>query len=300
MPSQIRPPAVSGQFYPDEKDELYELIHRCFTHSIGPGKFPSLIRNKEDAAGLSRVESIIVPHAGYIYSGPVAAHSYKVAFDFFQKFSEEKEILAVILGPNHYGIGSGVALSGAQFWETPLGKVRVSKTASEALANETSIIDIDDLAHSREHSIEVQIPFIQAVAGSLVEKISIVPICLMLQDSETALEVADQISSFIGSYDVPCLVVGSSDLTHYEPNERARQKDLALLAEVIKMNVPSFYNTLERKNVSACGYGAIASVMRLSKIAGKSSGTLLKYATSGDTSGNNSSVVGYSSVHFVK
>jgi MEMO1 family protein len=297
LPLEVRLPAVAGQFYPSDKDELYEIIHRCFTHDLGPGKFPFSER-EDDSKDFSRIEAIIVPHAGYVYSGPIAAHSYKVAFDFFQKFKHEKEIVVIILGPNHYGIGSGVALSGAESWGTPLGRVKVSKVATTELCNASSIIDIDNTSHSREHSIEVQIPFIQAVSASLIDTISIVPISLMLQDFETVAEVADAVLKFATKSGLPSLVIGSCDLTHYEPHEKACQKDLALLAEVESLNIKSFYNVLERKGVSACGYGAIASSMHLSRNLGKTKGRLLKYATSGDTSGNNSAVVGYSSVHF--
>lgn len=298
MALSIRQPAVAGQFYPSEKDELYELIHRSFTSSIGPGKFPSpsISQSIEE---ISTVECFIVPHAGYIYSGPVAAHSYKVAFDFFQKFKGEERIIVFIFGPNHYGIGSGVALSGATKWRTPLGDVALASDHVKILASDSRIMDIDDIAHSREHSIEVQVPFLQATAGSLIEKVSIIPICLMLQDIDTAVEVGGEVFSLIEQMKSPVLVIGSSDFTHYEPHEKASLKDHALLEEVTKLQIPTFYNVLERRNVTACGYGAIATVMHISHKLGKRRGLLLKYATSGDTSGDKSSVVGYSAVHFL-
>ncbi|HYB03290.1 MAG TPA: AmmeMemoRadiSam system protein B, partial [Nitrososphaerales archaeon] len=166
MASSIRLPVVSGQFYPSDKDELYELIHRCFTHALGPGKFPSAnsISNRQE---ISRVECLVVPHAGYIYSGPVAAHSYRIAFNFFQKFKDEKDVTIIILGPNHYGIGSGIALSGASRWRTPLGDLKVASELGKILTSSSNIIDVDEVAHSREHSIEVQIPFLQAMGSSL-------------------------------------------------------------------------------------------------------------------------------------
>jgi len=292
----IRQPAVAGQFYPSDKDELYELIHRSFTNSIGPGKFPSGSQKPQE---ISRVECVIVPHAGYIYSGPVAAHSYKIAFDFFQKFKDEDRLVVFILGPNHYGIGSGVALSGVKRWHTPLGDISVATDFVKKLASDSRIVDIDDIAHSREHSIEVQIPFLQAMAGNMGDKVSVVPICLMLQDLETAGEVGDEVLSQIKQSNLPSLVIGSSDLTHYESHEKASLKDHAVLDEVTRLQILSFYNVLEIRNVTACGYGAIAAVMNISKKLGKREGTLLKYATSGETSGDKSSVVGYSAVHFL-
>jgi len=293
--SKTRPPNVAGQFYPSDRDELFELIHRSFTDPIGPGNFPS---KSVKERGISKVESLLVPHAGYIYSGAVAAHSYYVVHDFVQSFRSEDKIIVVILGPNHYGIGSGVALSNSEYWETPIGKMRVDVELAKRLVARSSIIDLDDVAHSREHSIEVQIPFLQAVAGSLIEKISILPICMMLQDMETATEVGNEIFTLIGEENAPFIVLGSSDLTHYEPHERAAAKDSRLLKEVEKVDIPSFYTVIEKLNLSACGYGAIAATMQVSKKFGKKKGEILKYATSGDTSGDKSSVVGYSSVHF--
>lgn len=293
----IRPPAVAGQFYPEDKDELYELIHRCFTNPEGPGKFPSSSSGRGVSSQPSKVEFVIVPHAGYIYSGTVAAFSYKVAFDFFQQFGEE--ITVIILGPNHYGIGSGVAISGADFWETPLGRVKIAKDVRKKLVKKSAMLDVDDHAHSREHSIEVQIPFIQAMMGSQIDRVSFVPVCMMLQDMETATDIANTLEAFVQESETPCLVIGSSDLTHYEPHDRAEKKDRALLEEVSKIDVSSFYTVLERKNVSACGYGAIASTMSIARKLGRKKGELLKYATSGEISGDKSSVVGYSSVHFL-
>jgi MEMO1 family protein len=299
MSQIVRPPAVAGQFYPSDKDELYELIHWSFTSSLGPGKFPTL-NYALDIDHNSKFRVVVVPHAGYIYSGPVAAHSYEIVFNFFQEFRNAKDLAVVILGPNHYGLGSGVAISGADFWETPLGRVRVAKDIRKRMISESNIVDIDDLAHSREHSIEVQVPFIQAMAGSNPDRISIVPVSMMLQDIETAREVGETLYSAVRSSETPCLIIGSSDLTHYEPHDIAYRQDHFLLAEVEKINLTSFYAVLERNNISACGYGAIAAVMHLSKKFGLSKGVLLKYATSGDTSGDRSSVVGYSSVHFTK
>jgi MEMO1 family protein len=289
---------VAGQFYPSESEELYEMIHRCFTHPIGPGKFPSSTASKKSETEISRVECVLVPHAGYIYSGPVAAHSYEVAFDFFQKFAQEDQIAVIILGPNHYGIGSGVAVSDASAWRTPLGEVTVAGDLRKKITSKSSIIDIDDTAHSREHSIEVQIPFVQAISGSLIEKISILPICLMLQDLDTATEVGDELFSLVDQSELPFLIIGSSDLTHYETHKTASAKDHELLAEVDRLQLSSFYRVLERRNISSCGYGAIAATMQVSRKLNKRKGQLLKYATSGDTSDNFSSVVGYPSVHF--
>ena len=290
---------MAGQFYPDDKDELYEIIHRSFTSSIGPGIFPTRTSLSQGGQKIHRVECLIVPHAGYVYSGPVAAHSYNIAFNFFQEFREEKRIIVIILGPNHYGIGSGVALSEVNTWRTPLGDVNLAKDLGKKLVSSSKIIDSDEVAHSREHSIEVQVPFIQAVAGPLISRISILPISLMLQDMETTSEVSDEIETLYTGEDLPFLIIGSSDLTHYEPHEKAVKKDHELLAEVEKVSTSSFYNVLQRRNISACGYGCISAVMQISGKLNMKRGVLLKYSTSGESSGDTSAVVGYSAVHFV-
>lgn len=243
------------------------------------------------------IECLIVPHAGYAYSGPVAARSYSIAHDFFVANAKEK-VIAIILGPNHYGIGSGVSVSSSKAWRTPLGDVDVEEDAARDLAKDSTIIDIDDISHSKEHSIEVQIPFLQAVSNRTT-MFSIIPISLMLQDRETASQVAESILSLTKKNKRRFLIIGSSDLTHYEPQKQANTKDLKLLEKVRQLDVGGFYTVLERENVTSCGYGAIAAVMQIAKTLGKREGVVLKYATSGDVTGDNSSVVGYSAVRFV-
>ncbi|MFI5421876.1 MAG: AmmeMemoRadiSam system protein B, partial [Nitrososphaerales archaeon] len=150
----------------------------------------------------------------------------------------------------------------------------------------------------RDHSIEVQIPFVQAMAGALTERLSIIPISLMLQDLQTTTEIANSLVNVLQKNNGPFLILGSSDLTHYETQKSASKKDRKLLDDALKLDPPSFYKTLQRLNVTACGYGAISVVMQVSKALSKKTGSLLKYATSGDSSGDTSSVVGYSSVHY--
>jgi MEMO1 family protein len=291
-----RLPAVAGMFYPLDKEDLFESIHRCFTHPLGPGRFPQA--RESDNIETKHVECLIVPHAGYEYSGPVAAHSYRIVHSFFQSASSEKGVTVIILGPNHYGIGSGVALSPCESWITPLGKVRVNKEFSKKLLQDCDILDSDELAHSREHSIEVQLPFLQVMSNKKANW-SFVPISMMLQDIDTAKQIADALFKLISKSDENVLVVGSSDLTHYEPQEQATKKDLKLLEALTKIDVSLFYGVLERLSVTSCGYGAIATVAQLSKKLGKTNGTVLKYSTSGDVTGDLSAVVGYPSVHFV-
>ncbi len=304
----VRPPAVAGAFYPEARAELDSLIHSSFLHRLGPGTYPNNLKNvKGNEKRLEGVvECLIVPHAGYIYSGPVAAHSYlRIREIFFSSPSNENraaKLSVIIFGPNHYGIGSGIAASPSEFWQTPYGDVAIDSVFTKTLVKTPAIIDIDFLAHSREHSIEVQIPFLQYVSAG-ISSFSFVPISMMLQDYETSMQVASIIESAIKSClqkdpNRNFLVLGSSDLTHYEPRLKASKNDAKLLEEVDKLDISGFYRVLERNNISACGYGPIAVTMASAKAFGKKRGLLLKYSTSGDVSGDESSVVGYSAVHF--
>lgn len=285
---------VAGLFYPDDPDRLFESIHRCFTHSVGPGRFPL---PDDDVEETHRIECIVAPHAGYDYSGPVAAHSYQLAHDFFAANADGKNMV-FILGPNHHGIGSAVSLSPHKYWSTPLGLVEVDAILTQRLVKKSSVLDIDEFAHSREHSIEVQLPFLQSILPPDC-KIRFVPISVMMQDIETSKELAEDIFNVVQDSEQSFLIVASSDLTHYESQQQASIKDQNLLEPVKNLDLLSFYNVVERFGITACGYGPIAAVMQLSKLLGRKRGRVLKYATSGDVTGENSSVVGYSAVHFV-
>ena len=285
---------VSGTFYPDDQDELLETIHSCFTNSIGPGRFP---QRDNGGSKTDRVECVLVPHAGFKYSGPIAAHSYQLAHDFFIS-NEGKKCTAIILGPNHYGIGSGLSISPHRYWSTPLGILEVDNTTAKKMTQNSSSLDMDDIAHSKEHSIEVQLPFLQAVLPSDI-RARFIPISIMLQDIDTSMELAERIVRVMQDSNQSFLVVGSSDLTHYESQNQASFKDRKVLEAVHNLDVTSFSNAIERFGVTACGYGPIATVMQISKLLGRRRGEVLRYATSGDITGEKSSVVGYSAVHFV-
>jgi len=240
---------------------------------------------------------LIVPHAGYEFSGPVAAHSYAVASSFFQA-SSDKATTVIIMGPNHYGIGSGLALSPTDYWMTPLGNVKVNIDISKELSRICDIMDYDEVAHSKEHSIEVQLPFLQTVSKNKCNW-SFVPISIMLQDVDTSEQLAKAIFDVMDNSEGDFLVIGSSDLTHYERQEQAKEKDLKLLEQVRNLDLAAYYRVLERYSITACGYGAIATVMNVARELDRERGVVLKYSTSGDVTDDNSSVVGYSSVRFI-
>jgi AmmeMemoRadiSam system protein B len=279
----VRKPAVAGSFYPSDPHELIDLIRNCYLHKLGPGKLPpSQVTSKKSLV------ACVVPHAGYEYSGPVAAHSYLHVSSLL-----DPELL-VVVAPNHYGIGSGVSSSDGGTWETPLGQMRVGSADARRLAEVTGIVKFDPVSHRHEHSLEVQLPFLQEIYGN---RIPFVPISLAFQDIGTAREIGKGLKSILEGR--KAVLIASSDLTHYEPAQAAREKDLALVDHIESLDIESFYSTLDRLEITACGFGAIASVMEAVKLLGFRRGELLKYANSGDTTGDNSQVVGYAAIRFV-
>jgi len=276
---QIRTPAVAGMFYPKEEDELRSSIRDSFLHSYGPGKLPPSESSK-------KIYGVICPHAGYAYSGPIAAHSYYA-------MSSEKYALFVIVGPNHWGIGCSVASMKECKWQTPLGNVEVDSESSVELNKISGVIELDFYSHTREHSLEVQIPMLQEVYS---HQFKIVPVILINQDYTTVKQVGSAIAKIAKRK--KAVIIGSSDLTHYEENSVAHKQDKLLIEPILKLDLDDFYRVLHENRVSACGYGAIASTMLACKELGATQGTLLKYATSGDIAGDMTSVVGYPSIVF--
>ncbi len=278
---QVRKPAVAGQFYPSDPAELSALIDECYTHRIGPGRAPPAPPSKSD------IVAVVCPHAGYVYSGPVAAHSY------LHVSSLRKPELIVVVAPNHYGFGSGVSTFKEGEWETPLGRMRVDSEAARRLVGLEELVSFDPDAQRIEHSLEVQLPFLQKIYG---DSVPILPICLLFQDADTAKALSSALAKLVQGRRV--VLVASSDLTHYEPAEVARKKDTALIQQILKMDLEGFYSTLESLNVTACGFGAIATIMETARALGLSRAELLRYASSGDTSGDNLQVVGYGALRF--
>jgi AmmeMemoRadiSam system protein B len=274
----IRKPVVAGQFYPETKEELEDIIQTCIQHKYGPGN-----QTQED----ERIFGIISPHAGYVYSGPTACHSYKA-------ISSKNPELVIILGPNHFGVGKDVATMVDTQWETPLGLVDVDSEAAREISRISEYIEIDEFSHSRDHSLEVQIPMLQSI---LSQKFKILPIILLDQSLEMAKDVGNAVAQIAKSRNT--IIIASSDFTHYEENSFAHSQDRALMEPILEMNIEKFYNVLMEKRITACGYGAMASVMIACKKLGAVKGELLSYTTSGDVMGDTSSVVGYGAIKFI-
>jgi len=272
---RARKPAVSGMFYAGTDRELKEQIEWCYEHELGPGVMPQL-----NSGGLREIVAIVVPHAGYYYSGPIAAHAYKELADdgIFDT--------AVILGPNHTGYGYPVSVWTGVAWKTPLGEIEINETLAQSLLG--GIIKSDETAHIHEHSIEVQLPWLQ----HLYRSIKIVPITMLTQDIETARTVGKVISQLDGNL----ILVASSDFTHYEPHPVAVEKDASVIEAIVALDEEELYKRCECLNCTMCGYGPVASVIVAAKEMKAKRASLLKYATSGDTSGDFSRVVGYGSI----
>lgn len=266
-----RHPAVAGQFYPGTERQARTEIERAFRSPLGPGEVPEVATDGERS-----IVGAVVPHAGWVYSGPVAAHVYAaLARDGLPE-------TFVIIGPSHHGIGAPVAMTTEDF-VTPLGTATVDRDIADKLGR----LVVDDPApHRHEHSIEVQVPFLQYLAGEA----SIVPITMAAQDHETAAEVAEELRKAIGSKDV--VILASSDFSHYIPPEAARQQDHAVIEQVLAMNAPAVYDTVVRRDVSMCGYGPVMAMMLA---CGGERAELLKYANSGDVSPMRE-VVGYAGI----
>ena len=249
----LRKPAVAGMFYPDDSEELVKTIEDCFLHSFGPGKIPDI----ESFEGNDYPVNVMVPHAGFQYSGTIAAHSYcELAKNGFPE-------VFIIIGPNHTGLGSEVSVFNKGEWITPLGNIQVDEEFADTLISFSDFASADFAAHMREHSIEVQLPFLQYFSNDF----KIVPVVLGSQTISAANDLAAAI-----------LKAGGFVLEDIE-----NMDEFKLLEEIIQYNI------------TMCGYGPVMTTMILSKMCGKNTSEILAYKTSGDISGDLSSVVGYAS-----
>jgi len=281
----IRRPTVAGQFYEGDAEALRAQIKNCFLHELGPKKLP----NVNLQTPLRNIVGLICPHAGYMYSGPVAASA------FYELALDGKPDTVVLLGPNHTGYGSALSLMSEGVWRTPLGDVEIDTEMANEITHETSLIDVDELAHRYEHSIEVQLPFLQFLYGNAFK---IVPICFLMHDYDSAVEVGRALEEVLEPTNT--VVIASSDMTHYEPAKTAAAKDQAALKAVTDMDAKRFYETVEKQNITACGYAPITALITYAKGINAKEAKLLSYHNSGDITGDYSSVVGYAAVSFRK
>ena len=287
----VRSPAVSGQFYPGSKNHLIQRIKESFLDSRGCGSLPKIQKGKKD------IKAIIVPHAGYIYSGPIASYAYH------QLASNGFADTFIIIGPNHTGIGSGVSLMTEGYWETPLAQVKINKELAEKIC--IGIIDSDNSAHRYEHSIEVQLPFLQFISEN--KEFDFIPICMMMQDIETSTEIGNIIGNNLNDIKKKTVLIASSDFSHVGFNystmppkglrvdNYAKKQDNLAIEKILNLDSDGLIDTVLENNISMCGYGPIASIITASKKIGAKKAELLKYGTSYEVHPN-SSCVGYGSI----
>ncbi len=279
----VRRPAVAGYFYEADPDALKKRIEHCFLSSLGPGKLP-----KVEKEGPRRIKGLVVPHAGLMYSGPVAAQAYLALAE------DGIPDTAIIIGPNHTGWGAGISIMVDGSWSCPLGEVEIDTELASRIQGAASLISVDEEAHLNEHSIEVQLPFLTYIYG---EKVKIVPICMMIQAYEACIDVGRAIASAAAGRNV--VVIAATDFTHYESQRSAEAKDRMAIEAILKMDAKGLIEVVEREAISMCGYGPVASMIIASLSFGASKAELLKYATSGDVTKDYSSVVGYASLMVV-
>lgn len=280
----VRRPSYAGTFYEATPKSLRAQIQGCFTHQLGPKSLPAVSDNQ-----LKNTVGLVCPHAGYMYSGPIAAHAY------YHLALDGKPDLVVILAPNHTGSGSALAVMREGVWRTPLGEVRIDTTTTDTIVKGSSLLDVDNGAHMHEHSIEVQLPWLQYLYGG---DFKFVPICFLMQDLQSSREVGMAVAKALRNKNA--LVIASTDMTHYEPQKEAQRKDQMLLEAVLKLQEERFYSVVESIGASICGYGPVIATITAAKELGAKNGKLLCYKISGDVIGDYSAVVGYSSLIFTK
>lgn len=277
----IREAAVSGMFYQNNVRYLRESIESAFIDRLGVGYLPklSLVKKNEN------IKSIMVPHAGYTYSLPIASHAYtKLIEDGFPD-------TFVIICPNHTGFGEEVSVFNEGSWLVPIGKCVVDDELANSIIHNSNFAVADYLAHQREHAIEVQLPILKYFESDF----KIVPICMMDQSPEVAIDLSNSIYESCEELGRNVALIDSTDLSHFRPHEITLNLDNLFLNEVASGNIESVYETIKNNSISVCGYGPTMVAMEFSKKLGFNNFEILKHATSGDVTLDYNSVVGYAS-----
>ena len=276
MTSAIRTPAVAGRFYPGRAEELLREI-REYT---SPGKTPV------EAVRIAAI-GCVAPHAGYIYSGGVAGAVYARL-----KIPER----CVILCPNHTGKGRPLSIMANTTWQTPLGEVAADDDLGARLLRRFPALEEDSAAHRGEHAIEVQLPFLQARQPEL----HIVPITVGTSNFEVLRGLGEALAGVIAEVEEECeekvLIVSSSDMNHYESDAVTRVKDRKAIERVLALDARGLWEVVTNEDITMCGFGPTVVMLTAAKLLGAASATLVKYATSGDVSGDFASVVGYAGI----
>jgi len=261
-----RAPAVAGRFYPAQPGELRRELE---------GYLPEQLR--QAAIGC------VVPHAGIMYSGHVAGAVYARLLPFSTY---------IILCPNHSGYGRPLAILSEGEWETPLGDALIDAELARNLKRACPLLEEDEAAHRLEHSLEVQLPFLQYLQSSF----RFVPIAVGVGRYDPLEELGRAVAQVAGRAEERPLVVASSDLNHYEPDAVNRAKDHKAIERILGLDPRGLYDTVRRENISMCGFGPTVAMLTAAKLLGATRGELVRYANSGDITGDRSQVVGYAGI----
>lgn len=262
-----RQPVVAGQFYPGRADELRRTVEGYMAGEQPP----------RPAIGM------MVPHAGYVYSGAITGQTFSHV---------EIPPTVVMLGPNHTGYGSHLAVYPSGSWSTPLGESAVDADLAARISKECPGAKADDLAHRFEHSLEVQIPFIQVKSPTT----RIVPVCVGHSSLDSLLAFGEALGQVLETTPGKILLVGSSDMTHYESAEKAREQDMKALKKILELDPDGLYHLVLTERISMCGVFPMVALLAAARHLGAKKGTLVHYGNSGDVTGDRAEVVGYAGV----
>jgi len=267
----VRHPAVAGRFYPARPETL--------TRQLDEYLAPKAQASERNEAALG----CVVPHAGYMYSGHVAGAVYR-------QLPARGSYL--IFCPNHTGRGAPLAMMSSGEWLTPLGPVAVDCALAQTLRHSCHLLMEDADAHEDEHSLEVQLPFLQRAVGGF----SFVPIAIGVGGYSTLETLGHSIAQALKRLERPVMMIASSDMNHYEPDSITRLKDRKAIDKILALDPSGLYDVLRREDISMCGYGPTIAMLTAAKDLGAQKAELVKYATSADTSGDRSAVVGYAGI----
>jgi AmmeMemoRadiSam system protein B len=267
----LRHPAVAGRFYPGKRDELRAEVHEYLSQSHTAEQVPI------------RALGCIAPHAGYMYSGHVAGA-------VFARLHIPKR--CIVMCPNHTDMGRALAIMSDGAWETPLGEVPIDGEFATALKNRFPALHEDSAAHRAEHAAEVELPFLQLRQPDL----SFVPIALGTGQFDTLEQLGQALADVIAVQSSPVLMVASSDMNHYESDAITRVKDHRAIERMLSLDPRGLFDVVTHQDISMCGFGPAVAMLTAARQLGAKSAELVKYATSGDVSGDRDMVVGYAGI----
>ncbi|NJE47048.1 MEMO1 family protein [Thermococcus sp. GR7] len=290
----VRYPAVAGSFYPGD-ETLIEMLEKFF-------------RDLGEHGSERKITAGVVPHAGYVFSGYTASRTFKAIYE------DGLPETFVILGPNHTGIGSPIAVYPSGSWLTPLGEIEVDSEMAKTIAKLSGIADLDELAHKYEHSIEVQLPFIQYLAEKAGTDVRIVPITLGIQDEEVVEDLGKAIYGAANELDRDVVIIASTDFMHYGPAygyvpfraradelpHRVKEWDFRVIQKILDFDVKGMFGELRKMDHTMCGPGGVGTAIVYSRLAGALEAELLHYTTSFEVSRSTDAIVGYASIVFRK